>query len=479
MISNAERTSDAFIDEARIEELLAAGKKAAQDIDQVRAIITKAAGHQGLTAAEVAVLLQVEDSKLQEELFQTAAQIKKDIYGQRIVIFAPLYLSSYCVNNCTYCGYRCSNEKQLRRRLTAEEVRREAEILEDMGHKRLAVEAGEDPVNCPISYVTDMLKEIYASKSGNGNIRRANVNIAATTIDEYRQLKEAGIGTYILFQETYHRPTYAALHPGGPKRDYNWHTTAMDRAMKAGIDDVGLGVLYGLYDYKYETVAIFLHAEHLERTFGVGPHTISVPRMRPASGINLETFPYLVDDEAFAKIIAIIRLAVPYTGMILSTREEPGTRDRLIRYGISQISAGSCTGVGGYTQLQAHPDERLDPESSGMQFEPSDGRSPNEIIRMLCAQGYVPSYCTACYRQGRTGDRFMALAKTGEIQNVCLPNALLTLQEYLLDYADEETRSVGEKVIAEQLASIPQADVRDATRRELEKIQKGTRDLYF
>lgn len=479
MICNDERTPDTFIDENLIARLLEEGRQRAQDVREVTAILEKARRHQGLSAAEVAVLLQVADQQLLENMFQAAAAVKEAIYGKRIVLFAPLYLSSYCVNNCTYCGYRCSNARQLRRRLTAAEVRREVEILEDMGHKRLAVEAGEDPVNCPIGYVTDMIREIYASKNGNGSIRRANVNIAATTVDEYRQLKEVGIGTYILFQETYHRPTYAALHPGGPKHDYNWHTTAMDRAMQAGIDDVGLGVLYGLYDYKYETVALFLHAEHLEHTFGVGPHTISVPRMRPASGVTLETFPHLVDDAAFAKIIAIIRLAVPYTGMILSTREEPATRDRLIRYGISQISAGSCTGVGGYAQLQGAPQEPPDPEASGMQFEPSDGRSPNEIIRMLCEQGYVPSYCTACYRQGRTGDRFMALAKTGEIQNVCLPNALLTFKEYLLDYADEATRAVGEQVIAAQLASIPQEEVREATRRELEKLASGTRDLYF
>jgi 2-iminoacetate synthase len=357
-------------------------------------------------------------------------------------------------------------------------VKKEVEIMESLGHKRLALEAGEDPVNCPIDYITDVIRGIYSIKNENGAIRRVNVNIAATTIEEYRILKEAGIGTYILFQETYHRPTYADLHPSGPKRDYNWHTTAMDRAMRAGIDDVGIGVLYGLHDFKYETVAMFLHAEHLDHTFGVGPHTISVPRMRPAGNVNLDNFPWLVSNEDFRKVIAIIRLAVPYTGMILSTREDPELRDELITYGISQISAGSCTGVGGYHKVYEEHIGTSD-ANNGQQFEPSDQRSPNDIIRMLCKNGFIPSYCTACYRQGRTGDRFMALAKSGEIQDVCLPNALLTFKEYLIDYADEPTRAAGETLVEQALTSIPRQSVRAETAGRLRQIEKGNRDLFF
>lgn len=474
MINNMERTSDSFIDDKLIRSLLEQAKVKSHDKDLVKGIIDKARNYHGLTAAEVAVLLEVSDPDLTHLMFSAAAEIKQAIYGKRIVLFAPLYISSFCINNCSYCGYKAGNRHQIRHRLSLAEVKEEVEILESLGHKRLAIEAGEDPDNCPIDYVIDVIKEIYSIKDGNGSIRRANVNIAATVIDDYRKLKAAGIGTYILFQETYHRPTYAELHPTGPKKDYNWHTTAMDRAMKAGIDDVGIGVLYGLYEYKYETVAMFLHAEHLDKTFGVGPHTISVPRMRPADGIPLEKFPYLVDDDDFAKIIAIIRLAVPYTGMILSTREDPILRDKLIDYGISQISAGSCTGVGGY-----HHAYKDNTAATAMQFEPNDNRSPNEIIRMLCEKDYVPSYCTACYRQGRTGDRFMSLAKTGEIQNVCLPNALLTFKEYLMDYADEATKTVGNALIERHLANIPQESTRSLTVARLVKIEQGQRDLYF
>ena len=447
MIKQTERTSDAFIDDNLIFELLDNSKKLAQNKESIAKIINKAKTLAGLSAAEVAILLQVEDKELLQEIYKTAQFIKQSIYGDRIVLFAPLYLSSYCINNCTYCGYRTSNKKQLRRKLSMAEIKKEVEILENLGHKRLAIEAGEDNVNCPIDYVVDALKTIYSVKNDNGSIRRANVNIAATTIAEYELLKKAGIGTYILFQETYHRDTYQKLHLSGPKSDYNWHTTAMDRAMKAGIDDVGIGVLYGLYDFKYETVAMFLHAEHLEQEFGVGPHTISVPRLRPATGVTLDKFPHLVSDADFAKIIAIIRLAVPYTGLILSTREDPTYRDILIDYGVSQISAASGTGVGAYRE---NYDKNNTAESS-MQFETSDTRSPNEIIQMLCEKGYIPSYCTACYRQGRTGDRFMALAKSGEIQNVCLPNAILTLKEYLIDYADEKTKAVGNALIAKEV----------------------------
>jgi len=478
MISENERSSDAFIDDSLISKMLAQAKSNANNQEVIREIIAKARQFKGLSASEAAMLLEVTDSTLLKEMFSAAASIKEAIYGKRVVLFAPLYISSYCINNCIYCGYQKDNNEQVRRRLTLAEVKKEVEILESLGHKRLAVEAGEDPANCTIDYVTDVIKEIYSIKDGNGSIRRANVNIAATTIDEYRKLKAAGIGTYILFQESYHRPTYAAMHPNGPKRDYNWHTTAMDRAMLGGIDDVGLGVLLGLYDYKFETVALLLHAEHLERTFGVGPHTISVPRLRPAGSVTLGNFPHLVNDDEFRKIVAIIRLAVPYTGIILSTRETPAVRDELITYGVSQISAGSCTGVGGY---QANYNDRASTEhtNDGRQFVPSDERSPNEIIRMLCEKGYIPSYCTACYRQGRTGDRFMSLAKTGEIQDVCLPNALLTFKEFLMDYADEATKTVGETLIERSLPTIPQESIRVATAKRLKQIQNGQRDFYF
>jgi len=478
MIDESQRTSDAFIDDDRIAAALAAAKTKAADTAVVAAIIDKALDYKGLTAEEVAVLLEVQDEAQLEMMYAAAKKVKEAIYGKRIVLFAPLYLSSFCVNNCVYCGYKRSNTEQLRKRLTLDEIKREVEILESLGHKRLAVEAGEDPKNCPIEYVTDAIKAIYSIRDGNGSIRRVNINIAATTIEDYQKLKAAEIGTYILFQETYKRDRYAQLHPSGPKHDYNWHTTAMDRAMKGGIDDVGIGVLYGLYDWKYETVAMFLHAEHLEKTFGVGPHTISVPRMRPAGAVNLDTFPYLVPDAAFRKIIAAIRLAVPYTGMILSTREDPDFRDELIDCGISQISAGSCTGVGGY-QKTVVEHESTSNTNNGQQFEPSDQRSPNEIIRMLCQRGYVPSYCTACYRQGRTGDRFMSLAKDGAIQNVCLPNALLTFKEYLIDYADPETKAVGEQRIQEALATIPKGGIRDLTTQRLYDIGCGRRDLFF
>ncbi len=478
MIDEKQRTSDAFINDNLIPGLIAEGAAMADDKAVVRKIIDKAKKYHGLSTGEVAVLLQVSDGDLLREMYAAAASVKQAIYGKRIVLFAPLYLSSHCVNNCVYCGYKSSNKEQLRRRLTLEEVKKEVEIMESLGHKRLALEAGEHPVNCPIDYVIDAIREIYSIKDGNGAIRRVNVNIAATTVEEYRRLKEADIGTYILFQETYHRPTYAKLHPSGPKRDYNWHTTAMDRAMRAGIDDVGIGALYGLYDFKFETVAMFLHAEHLDRTFGVGPHTISIPRMRPAGNVNLDSFPHLVGDEDFKKIIAIIRLAVPYTGMILSTREEPELRDELITYGISQISAGSCTGVGGYQKVYEEH-ESTHNTNNGQQFEPSDQRSPNEIIRMLCRKGFVPSFCTACYRQGRTGDRFMGLAKSGEIQNVCLPNALLTFKEYLIDYADAPTRKAGEALMIDALASIPEDSIRATTIERLNDIEAGRRDLFF
>ena len=404
--------------------------------------------------------------------FRAARDIKERIYGKRIVFFAPLYISNYCVNGCTYCGYHRGNDAITRRRLNAEEVGLEVVALEEMGHKRLALEVGEDPQNCPIEYVLEMIKTIYSVKEKKGSIRRVNVNIAATTVEEYRKLKEVGIGTYILFQETYHRGTYGAVHPSGPKRDYDWHTLAMDRAMEGGIDDVGFGVLFGLYDHKYEVLAMLFHALHLEERFGVGPHTISFPRIRPAAGVDVSTFPHLVHDEEFKKLVAIVRLAVPYTGMILSTRETAAFRDEVVAVGISQLSAGSCTGIGGYHEEIAN-------SSQTQQFQIEDHRSTDEMLRSVCAGGYVPSFCTACYRQGRTGDRFMSLAKTGQIQEVCQPNAILTFKEFLLDYASRETQQVGEKTIKEHLAQIPNAGVRAETERRIRRLEQGERDLYF
>ncbi|HHV78833.1 MAG TPA: [FeFe] hydrogenase H-cluster radical SAM maturase HydG [Firmicutes bacterium] len=439
----------------------------------IRDIIAKARECKGLEPNEVAALLHVDDPDLLSEIFEAASQIKKQIYGKRLVFFAPLYVSDFCVNNCKYCGYRRDNRFN-RRKLTLDEVREQVSILEDMGHKRIALEAGEDPVNCPIDYILDVIHTIYETRSGRGEIRRVNVNIAATTVENYKKLKEAGIGTYVLFQETYHRDTYRQLH-SGPKADYDWHTTAMDRAMAAGIDDVGIGVLFGLYDYKYEVVACVMHAKHLEARFGVGPHTISFPRLRPAEGIDMSQFPYLVKDDDFKKVVAITRLAVPYTGMILSTREKPGFRDEVFRLGISQISAGSCTGVGGYhRELPEEPEEESSP-----QFAVEDRRSPDEIVRSITQSGYLPSFCTACYRRGRTGDRFMSLAKTGRIQELCQPNAILTFKEYLLDYAEPETRRIGEQAIEQHVAEIPNEEVRSETLRRLKRLEAGERDLYF
>ncbi|WP_069650837.1 [FeFe] hydrogenase H-cluster radical SAM maturase HydG [Caloranaerobacter ferrireducens] len=470
-----EYRAEDFIVHSEILESMEYGKKKAQDKEYVRSILEKAKACKGLTHREAAVLLNIEDEDILEEMFKTARHIKETIYGKRIVLFAPLYVSNYCVNNCEYCGYKHSNKSFKRKKLTMKELEEEVKVLESLGHKRLALEAGEDPVNCTLDYIIDCIKTIYSIKFDNGSIRRINVNIAATTVENYKRLKEAEIGTYILFQETYHKPTYEKVHPKGPKHDYNWHTTAMDRAFQAGIDDVGLGVLYGLYDYKYETIALLMHAEHLDSVYGVGPHTISVPRLRPAEGVDINNYPYLVSDDDFKKIVAIIRLAVPYTGMILSTREAPEYRDEVISLGISQISAGSCTGVGGYVEEYMH--KHHDDEKP--QFEVEDHRSPIEILKSLCKSGYIPSYCTACYREGRTGERFMALAKAGQIHNVCLPNALLTFKEFLLDYADEELKELGKKTIEESLKQIPKESARKATIKYLERIENGERDLRF
>ncbi len=453
-----------FINDTEINGILEKAKGAS--IEEARDVIRKGLEAKGLSPYETAVLLQAGDGDLQASLFDAARKVKEKIYGKRLVFFAPLYISNYCINNCTYCGYRKHNEIE-RRKLDLEEIEREVIALEAMGHKRIALEVGEDPKNCPIDYVLDSMRAIYSVKDKMGSIRRINVNIAATTVEDYRRLKEAGIGTYILFQETYHRETYRKAHPSGPKSDYDWHTMAMDRAMEAGIDDVGLGALFGLYDYKFEVLGLLLHSLHLEERFGVGCHTISVPRMRPAEGVTIETFPYLVSDHDFKRMVAIIRLAVPYTGMILSTREPQGYRDETIALGISQISSGSCTGVGGY-----HKDiEKGAPGAQG-QFQVEDHRTTDEMLSSVCRSGYLPSFCTACYRQGRTGDRFMALAKTGEIQNICQPNAILTFKEFLVDYASKETREIGEAVIAEHLRSIPNPKTREKTRQRLEKDRR-------
>ncbi|WP_027351964.1 [FeFe] hydrogenase H-cluster radical SAM maturase HydG [Desulfotomaculum nigrificans] len=472
-----------FINEEEINRLLEEGKQATPA--RVREIIEKARLAKGLTPEEVAILLQNDDPELLQLMYQAAREIKLKIYGKRLVLFAPLYISDHCVNNCVYCGYRRDN-KFNRRKLSQQEIEEEVKILESLGHKRLALEAGEHPGECPIDYVLECLKTIYSIKFENGSIRRCNVNIAATTIEDYKKLKEAGIGTYILFQETYHRETYKKMHPSGPKSDYDWHTTAHDRAMLAGIDDVGFGPLFGLYDYKFEVMGLMMHVRHMEERFGVGPHTISVPRLRPALGVNHDSFPYLVNDDQFLKLVAIIRLAVPYTGMIISTRESPEFRDILINHGISQISAGSCTGVGGYKREV----ERKRCSASGEtgcgcgeedtpQFAVSDHRTPDEVLRHICESGWLPSYCTACYRKGRTGDRFMSLAKTGEIQNVCQPNAILTFKEYLMDYASPETRKVGEEAIQKHLAEIKNPEIRRITEQRLKQIEAGVRDLYF
>lgn len=461
-----------FIDDAAIEAALAEGKRRA-NAKEAEAILQKAALADGLSLAEVAVLLNVDDPEIVQEIFKTAIAVKQAIYGNRLVLFAPLYVSDYCINRCVYCGYGAGHTFK-RRKLSMEEIREETRILLEMGHKRIAMEAGEDPENCPIEYVLDAINAVYSVDVKNCNIRRININIAATTIDEFKMLHAAQIGTYILFQETYHRPTYAKVHPLGPKHDFDWHTTAFDRAMEGGIDDVGAGVLFGLYDHKYEMLALMQHAQHLEAEYGVGPHTISVPRIRPAGGINLKAFPHLVADEDFKKLIAIIRLAVPYTGMIISTRERQEFRDEILRIGISQLSGGSCTGVGGY-----YDEIKKREPSQPPQFKVNDERTLDEVIQSICEAGFLPSFCTACYRHGRTGDRFMSLAKVGEIQNLCQPNAILTFKEYLEDFASPKTREIGERVIRDYLKHIPNPKLERKTEERLVQIREGARDLYF
>ena len=465
--------AEEFINDSEINETLKYADENKDNFELIDSIIEKAKLRKGLDHREASVLLACEDEGKLKEIYALAEQIKKDFYGDRIEMFAPLYLSNYCVNGCVYCPYHAQNKHICRKKLTQEEVKAEVIALQDMGHKRLAIEAGEDPVNNPIEYILECIDTIYSIKPKNGAIRRVNVNIAATTVENYRKLHDAGIGTYILFQETYHKKSYEQLHPTGPKHNYDYHTEAMDRAMEGGIDDVGLGVLFGLELYRYELAGLLMHAEHLEAVHGVGPHTISVPRIKRADDIDPDTFDNGIDDETFAKIIAIIRIAVPYTGMIISTREGKSVREKALRLGISQISGGSRTSVGGYVEPE-------DEDESSAQFDVSDQRTLDEVVKWLMELGYIPSFCTACYREGRTGDRFMSLCKSGQIQNCCHPNALMTLQEYLMDYASPETREIGEKMIARELLNIPKEKVRKIAAEYIEEIKNdGKRDFRF
>ncbi|MBO5805922.1 MAG: [FeFe] hydrogenase H-cluster radical SAM maturase HydG [Tidjanibacter sp.] len=465
--------AEEFISDGEIVETIEFARANRANRALIEPLIERAEDCKGLTHREAALLLECELDDLNERIYSLAKRIKQRFYGNRIVMFAPLYLSNYCVNSCTYCPYHIANKTIPRRKLTQEEIRAEVVALQDMGHKRLALEAGEDPLRNPIEYILESIKTIYSVKHKNGAIRRVNVNIAATTVENYRLLKEAGIGTYILFQETYNKARYEKLHPRGPKSNYAYHTEAMDRAMEAGIDDVGIGVLFGLEGYRYDFVGLVMHAEHLEARFGVGPHTISVPRICPADDIDVADFTDAVPDEVFHKIVAVLRIAVPYTGMIVSTRETPASRQRVLELGVSQLSGGSNTGVGGYASGQ--PEE----EGSTAQFDVSDTRTLDEVVAWLLRLGYVPSFCTACYREGRTGDRFMSLVKSGQIANCCQPNALMTLKEYLMDYASPETLRLGVKVIAEELERVPHQKVRRLATENLQRIEEGERDFRF
>ncbi|MDO5126892.1 MAG: [FeFe] hydrogenase H-cluster radical SAM maturase HydG [Eubacteriales bacterium] len=464
--------AEEFISDEEIMDTLAYADANKDNLALVDEIIEKASKRKGLSHREASVLLACEDEIRVKKMYALAEQIKKDFYGNRIVMFAPLYLSNYCINGCVYCPYHIKNKHIARKKLTQEEIRREVIALQDMGHKRLAIEAGEDPQNNPIEYILESIRTIYDIKHKNGAIRRVNVNIAATTVEEYRMLHEAGIGTYILFQETYNKKGYEELHPYGPKSNYAYHTEAMDRAMEGGIDDVGLGVLFGLQMYRYEFAGLLMHAEHLEAVHGVGPHTISVPRIKPADDIDPNTFDNGISDEIFAKICALIRISVPYTGMIISTRESKEVREKVIRLGVSQISGGSKTSVGGYYEPEPE-------DSHSEQFNVSDQRTLDEVVKWLMEMGYIPSFCTACYREGRTGDRFMSLCKSGQIQNCCHPNALMTLKEYLMDYASEETKQIGEALIQAELYNIPKEKVKEICREKLAKIELGSRDFRF
>lgn len=463
--------ADEFINHDEIMATLAYAEVNKNNDALLDEIMAKARLHKGLTHREASVLLDCEDETRIAEMYALAEEIKMAYYGNRIVIFAPLYLSNYCINSCVYCPYHRQNKHIPRKKLTQEEVAREVIALQDMGHKRLAIEAGEDPKNNPIEYILECIDTIYHIKHKNGAIRRVNVNIAATTVENYKKLHDAGIGTYILFQETYHKKSYEELHPAGPKHDYNYHTEAMDRAMEGGIDDVGLGVLFGLDKYKYEFVGLLMHAEHLEAVHGVGPHTISVPRLKRADDIDPSDFDNGISDDIFAKICALIRISVPYTGMIVSTRESQKVREKVIRLGVSQISGASRTSVGGYSEEERPHDTE--------QFDVSDQRTLDEVIQWLMSADFVPSFCTACYREGRTGDRFMSLCKSGKILNCCHPNALMTLKEYLVDYASPKTRAMGEELIQKELLRIPRERTREIAAERLGKIENGERDFRF
>ncbi len=464
--------AEEFISHDEILETLEYAKENADNRMLITSIIDKARKGNGLTHREASVLLECQPEDLNREIYALAEEIKEKFYGNRIVMFAPLYLSNYCVNGCVYCPYHLKNRHIARKKLTQEEIRNEVIALQDMGHKRLALETGEDPINSPIEYVLESIKTIYDVKHKNGAIRRVNVNIAATTVENYRKLAEAGIGTYILFQETYHKESYELLHPTGPKHNYSYHTEAMDRAMEGGIDDVGLGVLFGLERFRYDFTGLLMHAEHLEEVYGVGPHTLSVPRIRHADDIDADSFTNGIDDDTFAKIVACIRIAVPYTGMIISTRESQACREKVLKLGVSQISGGSKTSVGGYVLPELAEDK-------SEQFDVSDKRTLDEIVKWLMEMGHIPSFCTACYREGRTGDRFMMLLKSGQIINCCHPNSLITLKEYLMDYAKEETKILGEKLIAKEIHKITNEKVRSRAEDNLREISLGKRDFRF
>ena len=466
------KKAEEFINDEEIQETISYACQNKSNKELIQSIIKKAEQCKGLSHREAAVLLECNLEEENEKIFKLAKEIKQKFYGNRVVMFAPLYLSNYCVNGCVYCPYHYKNKHIRRKKLTQEEIKQEVISLQDMGHKRLALETGEDPINNPIEYVLESIKTIYSIKHKNGAIRRVNVNIAATTVENYRKLKEAGIGTYILFQETYNKKAYEELHPTGPKSNYAYHTEAMDRAMEGGIDDVGIGVLFGLNMYRYDFIGLLMHAEHLEKAMGVGPHTISVPRIRPADDIDPENFSNAISDEIFEKIVAVLRIAVPYTGMIISTRESKKTREKVLDLGISQISGGSRTSVGGYVKEEKE-------EENSAQFDVEDKRTLDEVVNWLLELGYIPSFCTACYREGRTGDRFMTLVKAGQIANCCQPNALITLKEYLVDYASEKTAENGEKVIEKELHSITNDKVKTITEKYIKDIENGLRDFRF
>lgn len=465
--------AEEFINHQEILDTLTYAEENKNNKDLLREILEKAKEEKGLDHREASVLLMTDDEEINSEIYSLARKIKEDHYGSRIVLFAPLYLSNYCVNGCVYCPYHLKNKNIRRKKLSQEEIKREVIALQDMGHKRLALELGEDPVNNPIEYVIESIKTIYSIKHENGQIRRVNVNIAATSVENYKKLKDAEIGTYILFQETYNKKSYEALHPTGPKHDYDYHTEAMDRAMEAGIDDVGIGVLFGLETYKYEFAGLLMHAEHLEAKFGVGPHTISVPRIQPGDDIDPADFENQLADEIFEKLIALIRISVPYTGMIISTRENQKVREKALELGVSQISGGSKTSIGGYTEEESK-------EDNSAQFDLADNRTLEEIVDWLIELGYIPSFCTACYREGRTGDRFMQLCKSGQILNCCQPNALMTLKEYLLDYGSDFSKDLGQKLIDEELEKIPNEVVKAKAKKYIEEMETvGKRDFRF